>query len=67
MTTKSIYPWNKWLKPRKKKLVLYKGKDYECQTHGLAQMFRRKSPPLGLRVSLSLYDDKLEVLVSERS
>lgn len=49
------YPWEKWFKKRRK-FTLVKGKDFNCQPHGMAQQIRsrcrRQTPPLSANISV---------------
>lgn len=53
------YPWSKWFS--KKRFTLVKGRDFDCQTYSMALQLRRKAAKLGVRVSLSVTEDTINV------
>jgi hypothetical protein len=57
------YPWKGWFASRV--FTLKQGRDYDCTTHGMAQMIRNvaATKPYRLRVSLSVSDGEIEVRV----
>lgn len=55
-----IYPWDKWLS-RRREYLLFRGKDYTCQSHGMAQQIRNKASEAGLSVSIYIHESFLRV------
>ena len=56
------YPWVSWF--RKKKLVLTRGEDFECQTHGMVAQIRtavKKHLPKRAKVSIEVVEDEITV------
>lgn len=56
---KEKYPWGRWFASAKKNpitLVRNKPGHFACQTHGMAQMIRKKAASLDLNVSLSIQE-----------
>lgn len=50
--TVAEYPWERWF--RKGRVVLRRGRDYECATHGMMQQIRNKAPAHGYSVSITM-------------
>lgn len=46
------YPWDKWFK--KNKLVLLRGKHYECQPHSMGVQVRDAATKRGLQISVEV-------------
>lgn len=57
------YNWDKWFS--RNSFTLTRGKDFECQPHGMAQQIRNAAAPRGLTVSIKHLDGgKLKVKVN---
>lgn len=71
-TRPPIYDWDKMFR-RKRKFKLYKGKDFDVQPHGMAQMIRNRASIRGrelgvkYKVNIKILDDHLEVFIREVS
>ena len=50
-----LYPWDSWL--ARDRIVLRRGKDYQCSQSVMAQQIRNAAVQRGLRVSL---EDRLD-------
>ena len=56
------YPWEDWFS--KGSFSLTKGRDYECQTHGMAGMIRNAANRFGKSVQVKIVDNnRIEVKV----
>jgi|TARA_R110002110_G_scaffold145775_3_gene335326 hypothetical protein len=60
MPAKTIYPWDRWF-ARKTKLTLHRGKDFECQPHGMAQQFRKQAAKRDVTIEIHIDDEKMVV------
>src|SRR3990167_2067393 len=58
------YPYDAWFAASE--VVLRKGLDYKCQSHGLAQQIRSASAARGVQVSLSVQPDKVTIMTIRR-
>jgi hypothetical protein len=54
---KDKYPWEEWLKIRKRGLVITKGKDFQTSLNSMGIMIRRKARKLSLKVSVLKHED----------
>lgn len=64
MKTTEGYPWELWFKMNE--FTLRRGRDYNCQVHGMAVQIRQRAKDRGLRVSVLTQGDSLHVTVLER-
>ena len=63
--SKSRYPWGRWLK--RKRLVLVKGRDFDCQPHSMAQQVRNAAARANIPSSkLSVFIDGEKVTVQRK-
>jgi hypothetical protein len=52
MGRKASYPWTKWF--RKRRFRLLRGRDYICSTHGMAAMIRNKAGTPAYRLEVAI-------------
>ena len=55
------YPWERWLKPRQRALILRRGKDYLCTTHSMAIQVRNAAARLGVEIHAHVEEGKITV------
>jgi hypothetical protein len=55
------YPWNKWFKRKKFKLV--RGEHFDCQMHSMAQQIRSKASAQNIPVQLGIDEKVITVTV----
>jgi hypothetical protein len=65
MNNREKYPWKKWA--NKRKIVLIKGRDFDCQTHGMIQMIRSWARKNNYIVSVKTKEDRLFVKFEVKS
>jgi hypothetical protein len=47
----SPYPWDRWIRKRKNRLTLHKGKDFHCQLRSMDVQIRSQAIRRGLAAS----------------
>lgn len=52
------YPWDKWLES-KKRVWLKQGRDYDCQSHSMAQQIRNAAGKRNKTVSVCIDGDTI--------
>lgn len=57
-----LYPWDSWFK-RKRPFSIYRHRDFECQPHAMAAMFRTRASERGTSVSITIEEDMLTIQV----
>lgn len=55
------YPWRTWFAAREFRLT--RGEDYDCLTHGMAGMIRNVARKLRIKVSLTVSENTIDVVV----
>ena len=55
------YPWTIWF--TQGRFTVTRGKDFECFTHGMAQMIRNVARRRRVKVSLRVTEDEIDVIV----
>lgn len=56
------YPWEEWFS--QKEFVLTRGKDFDCQTHGMVAQIRtavKKHLPKKAKVSIEVVEEEIKV------
>ena len=64
MKKRRLYPWKKWLAAGR--VVLRRGRDFDCSIISMAQAVRNKVSALGLGVSIEETSSGLLVEIVER-
>lgn len=57
------YPWAKWFSKRRVTLQRGKGKDYQCQTHGMVAQIRSAAKKHNVEVSIEVRESNITVTV----
>ena len=57
------YPWNKWFSKRKVTLRRGKGKDYQCQVHGMVAQIRSAAKKHEVDVSIKVKETDITIEV----
>lgn len=55
-----IYPWERWFKV--KKLVLKRGEDYQCLTHGMVAQIRDQAAKRKIKVQIKVGEEEITVV-----
>ncbi len=58
------YPWRKWFSKSRFRLV--RGTHFTSQVHGMATLIRLKAKKYGVRVSIHINEDVLDIGVTKR-
>lgn len=55
------YPWDEWLKPGSRDVVIVRGEDYRGRSHGMASTIRQAARKRGLSVSLVVGQGRITI------
>lgn len=53
------YPWKEWFSLVK--FTIYKGRDYDCQPHGMSAMIRNRAYQAGLYAKVLVQGGRIDV------
>lgn len=62
------HPWDKWFKKirgKGKKLLLKRGKDYDCMTHSMSIQLRNAAKQRGIRISCQTREEGEAIEIKE--